>query len=123
MLALVVAVVGSLLPSDSGPIEMLDSLSLSDKAEHYAVYALLMFLPALHERKGFVITAAIGALALGIALEFAQLYTGWRDFEVGDMIADLIGICFGLAVGIAMRPAANRFLSRLAPEHEHVTAK
>jgi hypothetical protein len=75
-------VVGSLLPSDSGPIQMLDTLSLSDKVEHYAVYAVLMFLPAIHERRGFVITAAIGALALGIALEFAQLYTGWRDLKL-----------------------------------------
>jgi len=102
---------------------MLDTLSLSDKVEHYAVYAVLMLLPAIHERRGFVIAAAIGALALGVLLEFAQLYTGWRDFEVGDMIADAIGICFGLAMGIAMRPAASRVLSRLASEHEHVKAK
>jgi VanZ family protein len=66
-------------------------------------YAILAFLPAIHERKGFVVAAAVGAVALGVALEYGQLFSGWRDFEVGDMIADAVGVAVGLAVGVQMR--------------------
>jgi len=81
----------------------LDQLHISDKIEHLAAYAVLALLPSLHERRGIIVGAAIGAVALGIALEYGQLYSGWRDFEVGDMVADAAGVCVGLALGIAMR--------------------
>ena len=83
----------------------LDRLHVSDKIEHLAAYAVLALLPALHERRGFIVAAAIGAIALGIGLEYGQLYSGWRNFEVGDMVADAAGVAFGLAVGIPMRSA------------------
>src|SRR6516225_7188640 len=63
----------------------------------------LAFLPAIHEQRRFIIAAAIGAVLLGIGLEFGQLLTGWRDFEVGDMIADAVGVCSGVAAGIPIR--------------------
>jgi VanZ family protein len=81
----------------------LDSLHINDKFEHLAAYAVLAFLPAIHERRPFVAYTAVGLAALGVALEFGQLATGWRDFEVGDMIADALGVCAGVAVGIAVR--------------------
>jgi VanZ family protein len=99
-------IVASLLPANSLPMRALDSLKISDKIEHAAAYAFLAFLPAIHERRGFIIAAAIGAAVLGVALEYGQLYSGWRDFEVGDMVADALGVCFGLAVGIPMRSTA-----------------
>src|ERR1700738_856266 len=97
LLAILVVVVGSLLPADSGPIKALDPLPLSDKIDHFAAYAALAFLPAIHEKRRFFLAAAIGAVALGVALEYAQLYSGWRDFEVGDMIADAVGGWCGVA--------------------------
>lgn len=103
LLAILVVVAGSLLPSDSAAIRALDTLPISDKIDHFAAYAALAFLPAIHEKRGFLIAAAIGAVALGVALEYAQLYSGLRDFEVGDMIADAIGVCFGVAVGVPLR--------------------
>ncbi len=105
VLAIMIVVVGSLLPSDSAPMRALDLLHINDKIEHCAAYAVLAFLPAIHEKRGFLPAAAIGALALGIGLEYGQLYSGWRDFEIGDMVADAIGVCLGLAVGIPMRSA------------------
>lgn len=98
-----IVVVASLLPADSLPMRALDRLHINDKLEHFAAYAVLAFLPAVHERKWFIVAAAVGAVALGIALEFGQLFSGWRDFEVGDMIADAVGVCFGLASGIPLR--------------------
>ena len=101
--AIVIVVVGSLLPANSAPMRALAELHVSDKLEHVGAYALLAFLPAIHERRRFIIAAAIGTVLLGIGLEFGQLFTGWRDYEVGDMIADAVGVCFGVAVGIPIR--------------------
>jgi VanZ family protein len=81
----------------------LAELHISDKLEHVGAYALLAFLPAIHERRRFIVAAAIGTVLLGIALEFGQLFTGWRHFEGGDMVADAVGVCFGVAAGIPIR--------------------
>ena len=102
LLAIVAVIVGSLLPPDSAPIRTLDQLPFSDKFDHLAMYAVLAFLPALHEESKLVWWMAIGAVGLGIALEFVQLYVG-RDFEIGDMVADAVGVAVGLAVGLPLR--------------------
>ena len=101
--AIIIVVVGSLLPASSTPMRALAELHISDKLEHVGAYAVLAFLPAIHERRRFIIAAAIGTVLLGIGLEFGQLFTGWRHFEVGDMFADAVGVCFGVAVGIPVR--------------------
>jgi VanZ family protein len=84
-------------------LRFLDHFQLSDKFEHLLAYAALAFLPAIHERKALVVAATVGAVALGVALEFGQLFLGWRDFEIADMIADTVGVGLGLASGIKMR--------------------
>ena len=105
VLAILTVVIGSLLPSDSGPIRALDRLPIGDKLEHLAAYLVLAFLPAIHEKHRFVFLAALGAIALGVGLEYVQRYSGWRDFEIGDEIADAIGVCVGVAAGIVVRSA------------------
>ena len=109
-IAILFVVVGSLIPGDSFPIKTLERVPVSDKVDHFVAYAILAFLPAIHERWGFVIAAAIGAVVLGVALEFGQLYSGWRDFEIGDMVADAVGVCFGLAVGLEIRIRSTKLL-------------
>jgi len=103
LLALLAVIVGSLLPSESSPIQTLARLAISDKVEHLGMYGLLAFLPSLRERRRVVIASALAAIAFGVGLEFAQLLTGWRDFEIGDMVADTLGVCFGLALGTGIR--------------------
>jgi VanZ family protein len=103
LVAILVVVVGSLLPADSEPIKALETLPISDKIDHFAAYAALAFLPAIHEKRRFLIAAAFGAVALGVALEYVQLFSGVRNFEVGDMIADAIGVGFGLLAGVPLR--------------------
>ena len=110
--ALVVVVVASLLPSTSKPIQALDQLEINDKIEHMAAYFALAFLPAIHEKKKFIVAAAVGAVALGVALEYGQLYLRWRDFEIGDMIADAAGVAVGIAVGAPLRGMMARRLER-----------
>jgi VanZ family protein len=111
LLALVAVIVGSLLPPDSAPIRTLDLLPFSDKFDHMGMYALLAFLPALHEETKVVWWMALGAVALGIALEFAQLHVG-RDFEIGDMVADAVGVSVGLAAGIPLRKRVFKMILR-----------
>lgn len=91
-------------------MKLLATLPFTDKFEHLAAYVALAFLPAIHEKRRFIVIAAIGAIALGIALEYAQRYTGWRDFETGDMIADIVGVSLGVALGVCLRYLAARTL-------------
>jgi VanZ family protein len=100
LLVVFIVVLGSLLPENSLPMRQLDRLHLNDKFEHFAAYTVLAFLPPLYERWLSIVLAAVGAVLLGIGLEYAQLLLGWRHFEIGDMIADTGGVCFGLLVGI-----------------------
>jgi VanZ family protein len=105
--AILIVVVGSLLPAGSGPMRLLEHFHINDKIQHFAAYAALAFLPALHERRHFLAWAALGLVALGILLEFGQLLSVGRFFEVGDMAADAVGVCLGMAFGLPLRSAVG----------------
>lgn len=67
-----------------------------DKLGHLAAYGLvtLWFAQAyagLRQR----IWLAVGMVALGIAMEYAQRATGYRSFDVADMAADALGVAIG----------------------------
>lgn len=67
-----------------------------DKLGHLAAYGLVTLWFAqpytgLRQR----IWLAIGMVALGIAMEYAQRATGYRTFEVADMVADALGVAIG----------------------------
>jgi VanZ family protein len=109
--AIAIVTVGSLLPGDSAPMQALSQLPVSDKVDHAIAYAILAWLPAIHERRKVIVGAALGALVMGVGLEYAQLYSGWRDFEVGDMVADAVGAGCGFFAALPMRSAA--FFSKL----------
>jgi len=109
LLAVIGVIVGSLLPPGSAPLRTLGLLPLNDKAIHAISYAILAFLPAIHERRGFAVAAALGAMAMGIAIEFIQPYWG-RDYEVGDMVADGVGICIGAGAALPIRSTLMRWL-------------
>jgi hypothetical protein len=61
------------VPSDLRAMQTIDLLAFSDQFEHIAVYAVLRFLPSIRERHRLT---AFGAVALGIALEYSQIYPG-----------------------------------------------
>jgi VanZ family protein len=115
-LAILCDIVASLLPADSLPIRTLDELALSDKIEHIAMYAVLALLPAIIERRRVVAAGALGAVALGVALEYLQLLSGWRSFEYADMAASAAGVSVGLAAGILLRTVLRREPGKHAPE-------
>jgi VanZ family protein len=67
-----------------------------DRYEHALAYATLMFWFA-HLHAGFRarVGLAFGFVALGIGLEFAQQMTGYRSFQIADMLADAVGVGIG----------------------------
>lgn len=97
-------IAASLLPGSSPAIQMLDAIEFDDLVEHFAAYAALAFLPALHERRGAIPMILAALMAMGVALEFGQLQVQGRSFETADMAADAAGLLVGLAAGLAARP-------------------
>jgi VanZ family protein len=123
LICLLLTLFGSLMPRSvetathktiqiGDPVER--STGLSDKPQHFLIYALLAFLPAIGFRKKTVGFAAGAAMVLlGIALEYLQLLTHDRMFEFDDMLANAVGVAAGLLVAaIFVNRSGN---SRLAP--------
>jgi VanZ family protein len=67
-----------------------------DKLGHLASYGLVtLWFAHLHTGLRQRVWLAVGMVALGIALEYAQRATGYRSFEVADMVADALGVAIG----------------------------
>ncbi len=82
----------SLMPS---PPQL--DMTAGDKLQHLAAYSALGFWFAMlaqgnRRQLGLSVSALIG---LGIALEFIQGMTGYRTFDVGDMLANSLGVVTG----------------------------
>lgn len=94
-LAIIILVVVCLLPAPDLP-----KVGLNDKLEHALAFAVLSASAVqLFVRGRVLATVAIGLLALGIGIEFAQgAFTTTRAMERADVIADAIGICAGMLV-------------------------
>lgn len=93
-----------------------------DKLQHFLAYAVLGVTGALGfpgKKPAFVL--ALGLVLLGAALEVAQFYVPPRDMSLGDGIADLLGVIFGIGVAswwtqrasprwpLKARPSSNPF--------------
>jgi VanZ family protein len=103
VVTIVLVVAGSLLPSSSFTMTSLGRLHISDKVLHFAAYAILAFLPSLHERWPALAAVLVAVLALGVSLEFAQNYAPGRSFELADMAADTAGAVAGVIIALPLR--------------------
>jgi VanZ family protein len=103
VIAVLVVIISSLLPSGSFPMRALGKLGIGDKLLHATAYAVLGFLPALHERRPTVAASLLSAIVIGIGLEFAQRLSPGRSFEIADMAADICGVLCGLIVALPLR--------------------
>jgi VanZ family protein len=95
----------SLTPHPPEPL----SFPGADKLEHAVAYgslALWFCQIYLSARSRTIMLALL--IGLGIALEFVQGWTGYRDFEVWDMVADSVGVLFGLL--LALTPLGRLFV-------------
>src|SRR5690349_16906989 len=70
-----------------------------DKIGHLLAYgALMLWFAQVYVKKRQRIVVAAASIALGVGLEFAQLLTDTRMFEVADMLADGTGVLIGWAL-------------------------
>ena len=73
------------------------SFKFLDKIEHAIAYSVLSFLWIVAFRKSKrKIIPILGCISLGILLEFLQAQTGYRTFEVNDMLANTFGVLTGM---------------------------
>ncbi|MDX1812957.1 MAG: VanZ family protein [Gammaproteobacteria bacterium] len=67
-----------------------------DKIEHLLAYGVLMaWFGQIVTSVIKQISLVIGLCLLGVSLEFLQGWTGYRDFEYTDMVADTAGVLLG----------------------------
>jgi VanZ family protein len=71
-------------------------VSFGDKIGHFAAYGGVMYwFCKLYVRKKTRIGLAAAFVAMGVAIEFIQGATGYRSFELLDMLANTAGVLFG----------------------------
>jgi len=71
-------------------------LDQGDRLGHFAAYGLLMFLFCqIYGQSRTRLVYAAGFICMGVALEFLQRMTGYRSFEVLDMLANATGVVLG----------------------------
>ncbi len=70
-----------------------------DKVEHLLAFALLAVAAVqLYATRRALVVAALGLVALGIAIEFAQgNLTSTRSMDAWDAVADACGVLLGMA--------------------------
>jgi VanZ family protein len=80
-----------------------------DKLSHaFAYFVLMSWFANLYAGASVRAAFAAGFTTLGVILEFVQLWTGYRSFEVTDMAAS----AFGVAVGwVTAPPRLPNYLS------------
>lgn len=82
----------SLTPQPPAPL----TFDNADKVEHALAYAVLCFwLCQIYPSLRFRLLLMTGLVGLGVALEYAQRWTGYRTFDVMDMLADGVGVLGG----------------------------
>jgi len=73
----------------------------SDKLGHFAAYGLLMFWFAqIYGERKTRFAYALGFIAMGVGLEFAQGQLGYRTYEMVDMYANTLGVLLGWAAAL-----------------------
>ena len=99
----------SLTPS---PIEI--PVSAGDKLSHVLAYFVLMsWFANLYQDHAHRTGFALGFITLGATLEFLQQWTGFRAFEVNDMLAGAAGVALGLVAAPPRLPNYLGYLDRI----------
>lgn len=98
-------VIGSWLPASSPVITAIGGLYISDKVMHFCAYLALSLLPVIafeNRRRGIV--AGLSMFLLGVLLEAGQQLSPGRTVELGDVIANGLGVASGVLLGRPTRP-------------------
>jgi VanZ family protein len=89
------------------PSAALPEISVSDKVEHVLAYAALALLGVATAQRAPAFTI-LGLVLFGIAIELLQTFSPGRSPEIGDALADSIGVCLGAAARGATLIAIDR---------------
>lgn len=86
--SMVIVLILSLIPMH-GPA----SVSGQDKLHHFIAYAFLCWLAIQSYRHRFsIISIGLALVFLGLVIELAQYFTGYRYAEIADALANTAGI-------------------------------
>jgi VanZ family protein len=97
------AMVGAIVWLSLTPSPPKVDFEYSDKVGHLLAYGSLMFwFSQLYLARRTRLAYAAGFAAMGVALEFIQGWTGYRDFEVYDMLANATGVAVGWAATLIL---------------------
>ncbi len=96
-------IVGSLAPGGSSLMGLLGRLHINDKLQHFSAYLSLAILPVIgfqQRRHGFV--AALSMFLLSVVLELGQRFSPGRSVELGDVLANGLGVCSGVLIALVL---------------------
>jgi len=97
-------VVGSLLPAASPVMVAIGRLHVWDKLQHFGAYLVLSFLPVIgfrDRRRGLM--AGLSMFLLGVLMEAGQHFSPGRAVELGDVVANGVGVGCGTLLGLPIR--------------------
>jgi VanZ family protein len=95
---LLATVVICLVPMPRSPIP----IEGSDKLEHALGWLLItLWYAQLTRTRQALLARACGFVALGAAIELAQSLTTWRSADAADLLANLVGVILGVALGLS----------------------
>jgi VanZ family protein len=97
-------VVGSLAPASSSLMVAVGRLHVWDKLQHFGAYLVLSFLPVIgyrDRRRGLM--AGLSMFLLGVLMEAGQHFSPGRAVELGDVIANGVGVSCGILLGLPIR--------------------
>ena len=97
-------VIGELLPAASPVMVAIGRLYIWDKLQHFGAYLALSSLPVIgfrDKRRGFVV--GLSKFLLGVLLELGQHVSPGRSVELGDVLANGVGVSCGTLLGLPFR--------------------
>ena len=106
------------------PTVPVDLDSGSDKVVHLLAYAVLGALLARGQsRSGMsAVTACLMGAAYGASDEWHQSFVPGRSTELGDWVADALGVVIGVTLFHWMRPWASRAAARFPRSRTHAAS-
>jgi VanZ family protein len=97
-------VIGSLLPAASPVMVAISRLHIWDKLQHFGAYLALTFLPVVgfrDRRRGLM--PGLSMFLLGVLMEAGQHFSPGRSVELGDVVANGVGVSCGTLLGLPIR--------------------
>jgi VanZ family protein len=96
--------IGSLLPGASPVMVAIGRPRIWDKLQHFGAYLALSFLPVMgfrDWRRGLM--AGLSMFLLGVLMEAGQHFSPGRSMDLGDVIANGVGVSCGTLLGLPIR--------------------